>query len=175
MLTRLSTWGCRIVTGREYAPLTKERGRTVERLEIAGTTAGTALVFAPADDGRLTMTVGASNTSLYGSALLQPEWLRPLAAWLTGDARPGIVGHDDYGMPYGRWLTVGGDETAVVYGTHTRAELTCLTPYGHARVGVGPRDRAVRYTVVLSHEARTEAAAYLRRVDAARWADQSVR
>lgn len=151
----------------------------MERLEIAGNAAGTALVFAPAGDGRLRMTVGHSNTSLYGSVALLPEWLRPLAAWLAGDARPGIVGHDDYGMPYGCWLTVAGDETAVMYGVHVRAELTCLLPFGPARVAVGPRDRAARYTVVIPPEARTEVAAYLRRTDAAHWtaqpSDQSVR
>lgn len=172
MLARLSTWGCRIVTGREYAPLTKERGRSVERFEIEGNVTGTALVFAPTGDGRLTMTVGRSNTSPHGSVVLRPEWLRPLAAWLAGDARPGIVGHDEYGMPYGRWLAVAGDETAVVYGTHTRAELTCRLPFGTARVAVGPRDRATRHAVMLSPEARAEAAAYLRRVDAAHWTAQ---
>lgn len=144
----------------------------MERLEIEGNTAGTALVFAPTGDGRLTMTVGHANTSPHGSVILLPEWLRPLAAWLAGDARPGIVGHDEYGMPYGRWLTVGGDETVVMYGTHTRAEMTCLLPFGTARVAVGPRDRAVRYAVMLSPEARAEAAAYLRRVDAAHWTAQ---
>lgn len=174
MLARLSPWGCRIVTGREYAPLTKERGRPMERLEIAGDASGTALVFTPARDGRLTMTVGDTNTSPHGSVVLQPGWLLPLAAWLAGDARPGIVGHDEYGMPYGRWLTIAGDETAVMYGTHTRAEMTCLQPFGTARVAAGPRDRAIRYAVVLSPEARAEAAAYLRRVDAARWAVRSV-
>lgn len=145
----------------------------MERLEISGDTDGTALVFAPAGDGRLTMTVGLSNTSPYGSVALQPEWLRPLAAWLAGDAGPGIVGHDDYGTPYGSWLAVAGDETVVMYGVHARVEMTCLSPYGHARVAVGPRDRAVRYTAVLSPEARTEAASYLRRVDAARWVVRS--
>lgn len=172
MLIRLSTWGCRIVTGREYAPLTKERGRSMERLEIAGRTAGTALVFAPIEDGTLLMTVGRFNTSPFGSVVVQPGWLRPLAAWLAGDARPGIVGHDEYGMPYGRWLTIAGDETAVVYGTQTRIELTCSQPYGSAHVTAGPRERAFRYAVVIPPEARTEAAAYLRRVDAARWASQ---
>ena len=144
----------------------------MERLEIPGNVTGTALVFTPNDDGRLTMTVGVSNTSPHGSVVLQPGWLLPLAAWLAGDARPGIVGHDEYGMPYGRWLTVAGDETAVMYGTHTRAEMTCLLPFGTARVAVGPRDRAVRYAVMLSPEARAEAAAYLRRVDAVHWAAQ---
>ncbi len=173
MLTRLSIWGCRIVTGREYAPLTKERGRPMERLEIEGTVAGTALVFTPVEDGKLLMTVGAANTSPHGSVVLQPGWLRPLAAWLAGDARPGIVGHDEYGTPYGRWLTIAGDETAVVYGTHTRAELTCAQPYGAARIAAGPRDRATRYAVTVPPEARTEAAAYLRRIDASRWAAQA--
>lgn len=167
--------GRRIVTGREYAPLTKERGRPMEQLEITGNVAGTALVFAPTGDGRLLMTVGASNTSPHGSVVLQPGWLRPLAAWLAGDARPGTVGHDEYGMPYGRWLTITGDETAVVYGVHVRAELTCRLPFGTSHIAIGPRDRATRYTVVLSPGARSEAAAYLRRTDAAHWADQFVR
>lgn len=174
MLARLSPWGCRIVTGREYAPLTKERGRTVERLELEGNVAGTALVFAPTGDGRLTLTVGPSNTSPHGSVVLQPEWLRPLAAWLAGDTRPGIVGHDEYGMPYGRWLAIAGDETAVVYATHTRAELTCRLPFGTARVAIGPRGRATRYAVMIPPEARTELAAYLRRADAEHWSVQAL-
>lgn len=144
----------------------------MNRLEIAGNVTGTALVFSPAVDGQLLMTVGQVNTSPHGGVILLPEWLRPLAAWLAGDARPGIVGHDEYGMPYGRWLTIAGDETAVVYGTHTRAELTCRLPFGTARIAVGPRDRATRYAVVIPPDARTEAAAYLRRIDASHWTPQ---
>lgn len=172
MLARLSPWGCRIVTGREYAPPTKERGRLMERLEIAGNVTDTALVFAPTEDGRLRMTVQHFTAGLHDSVVLRPEWMRPLAAWLAGDARPGIVGHDEYGTPYGRWLTVAGDETAVAYGAHARAELTCRQPYGAARVAIGPRNRPTRCAVMLSPEARAEAAAHLRRIDAAHWTAQ---
>lgn len=172
MLARLSTWGCRIVTGREYARQTKERGRSVERFEIPGNVTGTTLVFAPAADGRLIMTAHHFTTPAYNSVVLQPEWLRPLAAWLAGDARPGIVGHDEYGMPYGRWLTVAGDETAVAYETRATAELTCRQPYGTARIAVGPRNRPARCAVMLSPDARTRTAAYLRRVDAESWTAQ---
>lgn len=144
----------------------------MERYEITGNVAGTALVFAPTEDGRLRMTAEHFASGLNDSVILRPAWLRPLAAWLAGDAQPGIVGHDEYGVPYGRWLTVAGDETAVVFGTHTRAELTCRQPYGTARIAIGLRNRPTRFAVMLSPGARTGAAAYLRRIDAAHWTAQ---
>lgn len=150
----------------------------MDPFEIAGNAAGTALRFAPAHDGKLLMTVWSLDRSGLGgheSVTLQTSWLRPLAAWLAGEAQQGIVGHGEYGMPYGRWLTIGGDETAVACSTHTEARLECRSPYGSARVTIGPRGRQVRgYTTVLSPRARREMAAWLRRADSKHWTRTAV-
>ena len=145
----------------------------MKTFEVAGSVTGTALRFTPTGDGRLTMTVLHWHAD-DGDVILRPEWLRPLAAWLAGEAEPGIVGHDEYGMPYGRWLAIGGDETAVIYSTHTRAEMRCLFPYGTARVAVGPRNRDARFVMMLSPEARAATAAHLRRITAESWAAQQL-
>ncbi|MGW2213291.1 hypothetical protein, partial [Streptomyces sp. NPDC001781] len=103
------------------------------------------------------------------SVILRPEWLRPLAAWFAGEARPGIVGRDEYGMPYGRWLAVNGDETAVAASTHSEARMDCVSPFGTARVAVGVRRGLSALAVMLTPEARQDVAVYLRRADAAHW------
>jgi len=147
----------------------------MEPFEIPGSVAGTALRFEPAGDGRPVMTAWVDGyTAGYNSVVLRPEWLRPLAAWFAGEAEPGIVGHDEYGMPYGRWLTMAGDETAVVTNTHTEARLECLSPYGHAWVTIGPRNWHVQAAVGLSPGARAEAAAFLRRISAESWTAPSL-
>lgn len=147
----------------------------MKTFEISGNVTGTALRVARTEDGRLTMTAWVDGyTDSHDSVILRPEWLRPLAAWLAGEAEPGIAGHDEYGTPYGRWLAVSGDETAVVYSTHTRAELTCSLPFGAARVAVGPRNRLVRFVVMLSPEARVQVAAHLRRISAESWTAQNL-
>lgn len=144
----------------------------MDTFEIAVNVAGMTLRFAPEGDGRLTMMMMHGRTPWHSSVILRPEWLRPLAAWFAGEAEPGIVGHDEYGMPYGRWLAVAGDEAAVAYSTHTQAELTCTHPYGTARVAIGKRNRPVRFAVTLSSGARTATATYLRRVSAVSWTTQ---
>lgn len=141
----------------------------MDAFEAAGTVDGTALRFTPIGDGRLTMTVMHRHTGGQDSVILRPEWLRPLAAWFAGEARPGIVGHDEYGMPYGCWLAIGGDESAVVTSTHTEALLDCPAPFDAARVRIGVRRGRPRFTARLSPEARQEVAAHLRRTDAGSW------
>lgn len=133
---------------------------------IPGDPAGCELRFTPAADStRLVMSV-VYPEGQRDSVVLQRSWLRPLAAWLAGEAQPGIVGHDEYGLPHGRWLTIAGDETAVAYGALTWARLECSRPFGTARVTVGRRGLFGGLTVTLSPEARQHTAAWLRRTDA---------
>jgi hypothetical protein len=98
--------------------------------------------------------------------ILRQEWLRPLAAWFAGEAHPGIVGHDEYGMPYGRWLAINGDESAVAVGVHTEAQLSCELPFGTAWVTVSVRRGTSSLEVALSAGARQDVATWLRRADA---------
>lgn len=126
---------------------------------------GTLLRFEPAD-GKLLMTVRNPDIGGHDSVVLDADWLLPLAAWFAGEAQPGIVGHDEYGAPYGRWLAIASDEAAVAYGTHTWARLDCLRPYGRARVAIGPRGRAGGFAAMLSPSARAAVATWLRRVAA---------
>lgn len=129
--------------------------------------------LSPPDNGKILLTVLSRTGGAHESVVLRPAYLRPLAAWMAGEAQPGIVGHDEYGMPYGRWLSVAGDRTAVVYGTHSVAQMECAAPYGAARVALGPRRGSGTLAVRLLPEARTDLAAWLRRADAQGWARQS--
>jgi hypothetical protein len=122
------------------------------------------------DDGKLILSVTEGRTDSHRSVILRPEWLRPLAAWFAGEAEPGIVGHDEYGLPYGRWLAIGSDEGAVVTSTHAQALLDCRSPFGTARVVIGPRGRH-GLAVTLTAGARADVAAYLRRADAEQWTE----
>lgn len=141
----------------------------MDPLEIPGDTAGTALRFAPTGDGRLTMTVLHRSSGGQDSVILRPEWLGPLGAWFAGEARPGIVGHDEYGTPYGRWLAIGGDESAVAVAVHTEALLDCPAPFGAVRVRISVRRGTSVLGLTLSPDARQRVAAHLRRIDAASW------
>lgn len=135
----------------------------MELFETAGNVAGTALRIEPTGDGRLVMTAMHRATGRRDSVILRPEWLLPLGAWFAGEARSGIVGHDEYGLPYGRWLAINGDESAEVVGVHTEARLDCLLPFGTARVTVSVRRGRSSLVVMLSPEARQKMAAWLRR------------
>lgn len=143
--------------------------------EIPGDAAGTALRFHQPGDGKLTMTVWSlDRLGLTGgsqSVVLQPGWVRPLAAWFAGEAEPAVLG-DDALMPYPRRLAVCGDELAMVWATYTQAWLRCSEPYGTARIIVGPRGHMVSasQTVLLGPRARAGVAEFLRRADAESWA-----
>lgn len=138
----------------------------MQPFEISGNTPGTALRFASAGDGRLTMAVIRLNRDC-GGVDLRPEWLLPLAAWFAGEARPGIHGHDEYGTPQGRSLAISGDEAAVVWDTRLWARLDCLLPFGAARVRIGPRGEQGSRVVMLPPHARQDVAMRLREADAA--------
>ncbi|QDN64464.1 hypothetical protein [Streptomyces sp. S1D4-14] len=146
----------------------------MEPFEISGSVADTALRLAPGD-GKLVLSVLTGSVPEHRSVALEPSYLLPLAAWFAGEACPGIVGHDEYGTPYGRWLTIGGDEAAVMYGTHTEARMRCTLPFGKAGVTIGQRGRTGGFTVTLSPEARQGVAAWLRRMDAESWPELPVR
>ena len=146
----------------------------MDMIQLDDQTAGTSLRLVPSADGRVALTVMRGPGPEHTGVILRREWFRPLASWLAGEAGPGIVGHDEYGMPYGRWLVVAGDETAVVYGTHTWAQLRCSEPFGPALVTVGPRGLARGLTVLLTFGGRTDVAAWLRRADAESWAKSAV-
>lgn len=136
---------------------------------IPGNVTGTALVFSPAGDGSLVMTVAHENAAGHNSVILRPEWLRPLAAWFAGEAESVRRGEPLH-VPYSRQLCVADDEEAMVWSTHTWARLRCRLPFGTALVTAGPRGRYFGWAVMLSPGARQDAAAFLRRADAAHWA-----
>lgn len=146
----------------------------MEPFEIPGAVAGTVLRFDPAHDGKLLMSVLRGGVGEHSSVILDPSWFRPLAAWFAGEAQPAALG-DDLLLPYGRRLTVYPDALALVWSTHTEAWLHCDQPYGPARVAVAPRGRMASrsLTVVLPPTARAETAAWLRRADAAHWAESA--
>ena len=127
----------------------------------------TALRLGPADD-RVLMTVEGPDAGGHSSVALAADWLLPLAAWFAGEARPAALG-DRPGTLYGVSLDVRGDETAVVWNTHTWARLDCVLPFGTARVQIGPRGRAYASTVFLAPGARLDVAAWLRRDSAEGW------
>lgn len=139
----------------------------MDQFEIAGDT-DTALRFAPAHDGKLVML--ALRAAEHRSVILDPTWLRPLAAWFAGEAQPAALGEDAL-MPYARRLAVYPDALALVWSTHTEAWLRCAEPYGPARVVIGQRGHmpSSSLSVILLPRARTEAAAYLRRADSEHW------
>ena len=142
----------------------------MEPFEISGAPPGTALRFTPAR-GRLVMAVTGRNAGGHQGVLLQPAWLRPLAAWFAGDGEPVHLGGDAL-LPYARRLAVYPDDLALVWSTHTEAWLRCSCPYGGAGVVIGPRGRmATRsLSVRLSPRARLETAERLRHADAESWA-----
>jgi hypothetical protein len=133
--------------------------------EIEGCARGTLLRFAPADDGKLTMAILRQETSGHDSAIIRPEWLRPLAAWFAGEAERAALG-DDLLVPCARRLAVHTDGLAVVYSARTEAWLRCYEPYGPAWVTVMPRRAASGPSVALMPEARQDVATRLRRFDA---------
>lgn len=137
----------------------------MDTLTAPGTVGGTALRLA-LTDGSPSLTTEGPYIGRQNAVLLRPDWLLPLAAWFAGEAQPGITGHGEYGDPQGRWLAVAGDDAAIVYGARSWARLECLTPYGGARVSVGPRGRMYGTAVLLPPEGRQNAAAWLRRTNA---------
>lgn len=132
-----------------------------------GDVTGTALWFSPADSKTLMSATGPGGHS---SVLLDPAWLRPLAAWFAGEAQPMHLG-DRPGTLYGRSLVIHNDETAVVWSTHTWARLGCRLPFGPAQVTIGPRGKDHGWVIKLSPGARGWAAARLRRVDSGGWTE----
>jgi hypothetical protein len=140
----------------------------MDALTIPGTVLGAALRFTPPEDGKPAMTVEGLFAGQYTTVLLSADWLLPLAAWFAGEAQPAALG-DRPGTLYGASLAVHGDETATVWNTYTWARLECLTPYGDARVAIGPRGKEYGTSVLLPPEGRQSAAAWLRRTDAEDW------
>lgn len=132
--------------------------------EAAGNTGGSALRFAPADDGATLVVVRFLDTRY--SVILDPSWLLPVAAWFAGEAQPVALG-DRPGTLYGRRVDVFGDERATVWNERTWARLDCVLPFGTARIVAGPRGRASGVTVMLTPQARQDVAVHLRRLNAA--------
>jgi hypothetical protein len=143
----------------------------MEPLEIPGTVQGTMLRFVPAGDGTVALSAMHIPSGLHSSVILRADWLRPVAAWFAGEAQPGITGHDEYGTGYGRWLAVAGDRAALLYGTHTEAQLEARMPFGTARVVVRRRGKTHGVSVMLAPEARQNVAEWLRRADAQHWSE----
>lgn len=139
----------------------------MDPFETTGRFPGGTLRLLAFTSGRVMLTVtDATGHRGHSGVILQPGWLRPLAAWFAGEAEPITTG-DDADLCYGPLLCVVSDEAAVVWSTHTWARLRCHQPYGDARVLVGPRDQSAVCGVALTPEARADVAAWLRRVDAA--------
>ncbi|WP_030248029.1 hypothetical protein [Streptomyces sp. NRRL S-455] len=140
----------------------------MDAFEAPGTVRGTALRFDPGHAGTLTMTTQFITAGTYNGVVLQPSWVLPLAAWFAGEAQPAAHG-DLPGTLYGRRMDIAGDEYAIVWSTHTWAQLDCVLPFGTARVQAGPRGREYGSTVMLAPEARVDVAAWLRRTHAEGW------
>lgn len=140
----------------------------MEALTAPGTVRFTELRFTPSPCGKTSMTVQAPGAGGYASVLLAADWLLPLAAWFAGEAQPAALG-DRPGTLYGRTLDVRGDESAIVWNTHTWARLECTLPFGDVRVQIGPRGKGYGTPVTLLPETRQDVAAWLRRADAEGW------
>lgn len=137
-------------------------------LTTPGTAGHTGLRLTPGDNGKAVLSVVSEHVEGQARVVLAADWLLPLAAWFAGEARPASLG-DRPGTLYGVSLDVRGDESAVVWNTHTWARLDCTAPFGIAQVLVGPRAKSQGHIVMLWPEARQDVAAWLRRASAERW------